>query len=74
MAALLGPGYGLFWWRFVDSDRRCTAAGGAPMAASDQHSFVIVRYEGRSGAAEALSRLGELEGEGVVEIADAVVV
>ncbi len=44
------------------------------MAASDQHTFVIVRYEGRSGAAKALSRLGELEGEGVVEIADAVVV
>ena len=44
------------------------------MATSAQYSFVIVRYEGRSGAAKALSRLRELEGEGVVEIADAVVV
>jgi arylsulfatase len=44
------------------------------MGANSQLSFVIVKYQGRSGAAEALSRLVELEGEGVVEIADAVVV
>jgi uncharacterized membrane protein len=44
------------------------------MGANSQLSFVIVKYQGRSGAAEALSRLVELEGERVVEIADAVVV
>lgn len=44
------------------------------MAASDRYSFVIVRYQGRDTAKEALSSLLDLEAEGIVDLADAAAV
>jgi len=44
------------------------------MTTSEQHSFVIVKYQGRDTAKEALSSLLDLEAEGIVDLADAAAV